>query len=297
MASDSTNTTHGDAAWSVLVLTMGDRPAHVDALTRSLDGFDFEGVLLANGSDDVVAPPGWRLESSVENLGISGGRRRVAEYATGDYLLFVDDDCALSAPDAAAMFDLLTRRFEQAPELGAIAVRIVSDDDGTTLREWSPRTGSSGIDEPGQVTSFVGGAHAVRAAAYRQVGGYQPDFWYAHEETDLAWRLLDAGWQIEYQPEVRFSHPPAAPSRHDAHLWYSARNRVWVARRNLPWPLAAVYLSVWGAAQTVRCRTVGELRQVVAGTRAGFREMSGERRPMSWSTAWRMTRLGRPPLW
>ena len=40
-------------------------------------------------------------------------------------------------------------------------------------------------------------------------------------------------------------HPTTAPSRHAVYHRMVARNRVWLARRNLPAPLVPVYLGVW----------------------------------------------------
>ena len=50
----------------------------------------------------------------------------------------------------------------------------------------------------GAVTTFLGGGSVVRRAVAGPGGGAAGRFFYAHEETDLAWRALDAGWRIRY---------------------------------------------------------------------------------------------------
>ena len=69
-----------------------------------------------------------------------------------------------------------------------------------------------------------------------------------------------------------------------------------LARRNLPWPLAACYLADWMVLTIARERSVRNLRPWFAGFAAGWRADPGPRHPISLRTAWRMTRLGRPPV-
>src|SRR5690606_34576467 len=116
------------------------------------------------------------------------------------------------------------------------------------------------------------------------------------EETDLAWRILDEGFHIEYDAEAVMYHPATAPTRHADFYRLNARNRVWLARRNLPWPLAVVYLAVWVVLTVLRVRSVGALRAGFAGFGEGGRPDAGRRGPIRWSTAWRMTLDGRPPI-
>lgn len=281
----------GPPSCSVVVLTMGDRPAEVRALVDSIDG-DFEGILVTNGAEAPV-PAGWKEVASAENVGIAAGRHLGACAASGDVLVFLDDDCIVRTPDVIAK---ITNVFENDAALGALALKIVVKETNDSLSEWQPRIRGLYPNLSGQVTWFAGGAHAVRRSAYEQVGGYAPEFFYAHEESDLAWRLLDDDWTIEYRADLVAEHPLTKPARHRKHLWYSARNRVWLARRNLPHPISALYLAVWGVLQIARCHSMDELRSVAAGTKAGVADFPGPRRPMRWSTVAAMTRLGRPPI-
>jgi hypothetical protein len=91
-------------------------------------------------------------------------------------------------------------------------------------------------------------------------------------------------------------HPAVPNARHATWYRVEARNRVWVARRNLPWPLAAVYLADWILITVLRERRSGGLRAWFAGFADGWKLDPGPRRPISLRTAWRMTRAGRPPI-
>ena len=148
----------------------------------------------------------------------------------------------------------------------------------------------------GPVTTFLGGACAIRREVLDRVGGLPDNFFYAHEETDLAWRALDDGWDIFYGANTAMFHPATAPSRHATYYRLNARNRVWLARRRLPWPLVPVYTGTWALLTVVRTRDRDGLSTWFRGFGEGWRTDPGDRDPMSWRTVWRMTRLGRPPI-
>jgi hypothetical protein len=127
---------------------------------------------------------------------------------------------------------------------------------------------------------------------FRRVNGFDPRFFYSMEESDLSWRLLDAGWSIWYSADLRAFHPRTAPSRHEGYATLTARNRLWMAWRSLPVPVLVGYLIIWTIAAAVRG---APLREVLSG----YREASAARptrHPIRWRTVVRMTLLGRPPV-
>ena len=146
------------------------------------------------------------------------------------------------------------------------------------------------------VPVFWEGVHLSRRSAFEQVGGWPGFFWYGHEGIDLAFRLIDAGWQIRYCPEVVVNHPATTAKRHAVFYRMNARNRVWVARRNLPAPLVPAYLGSWIAITLLRERDPEGLRTWFAGFKEGMATDAGERHPMAWRTVWRLTQAGRPPI-
>jgi GT2 family glycosyltransferase len=159
-----------------------------------------------------------------------------------------------------------------------------------------PRLRAGDPDRSSEVTTFLGGACAVRRSVFDEIGGFPDGFFYAHEETDLAWRALDAGYRIVYDADAVMCHPALPPTRHAEFFRLNARNRVFLARRNLPWVLAVIYVVDWVVLTLVRTRSSGSLRAWFGGLWRGLVEPSGDRRPMRWRTVWRMARLGRPPI-
>ncbi|KAB8166560.1 glycosyltransferase [Streptomyces sp. 3MP-14] len=284
-----------------VVLTMGDRPVELRALLDSVaaqEGEPVEVVVVGNGAELPPLPEGARGVELPENLGIPGGRNVGIESfgpagSDVDVLLFLDDDGLL--PDKETV-RLVREAFAADPGLGIISFRIADPDTGVTQRRHVPRLRASDPMRSSRVTTFLGGANAVRTAVFRDVGGLPENFFYAHEETDLAWRALDAGWAIDYRADLLLHHPATAPSRHAMYHRMVARNRVWLARRNLPIPLVPVYLGVWLLLTLVRRPSWPALRAWFGGFAEGWRTPCGQRRAMRWRTVWRLTRLGRPPV-
>ncbi|WP_206309307.1 glycosyltransferase family 2 protein [Streptomyces sp. A0642] len=284
-----------------VIITMGNRPAELRALLDSVaaqEGDRIEVVVVGNGSPVPEVPAGVRTVELPENLGIPGGRNVGIEAfgpsgADVDALLFLDDDGHLPLTDTA---ELCRRAFEADPRLGIISFRIADPDTGETQRRHVPRLRAADPMRSSRVTTFLGGANAVRTRVIAEVGPLPGDFFYAHEETDLAWRALDAGWQIDYRADMVLNHPTTAPSRHAVYHRMVARNRVWLARRNLPAPLVPVYLGVWLLLTLLRKPSGPALKAWFGGFREGWSTPCGPRRPMKWRTVWRLTRLGRPPV-
>ncbi|OKJ04455.1 glycosyl transferase [Streptomyces sp. CB01249] len=284
-----------------VIITMGNRPAELRALLDSVaaqEGDRIEVVVVGNGSPVPDVPPGVRTVELPENLGIPGGRNVGIEAfgpsgADVDALLFLDDDGLLPLTDTA---ELCRKAFAEDARLGIISFRIADPETGVTQRRHVPRLRAADPLRSSRVTTFLGGANAVRTRVLAEVGPLPGDFFYAHEETDLAWRALDAGWLIDYRADMVLHHPTTAPSRHAVYHRMVARNRVWLARRNLPAPLVPVYLGVWMLLTLLRRPSGEALKAWFGGFREGWRTPCGPRRPMKWRTVWRLTRLGRPPV-
>jgi GT2 family glycosyltransferase len=285
---------------SCVILTMADRPAELDRAVASAvavgegtgpGGIDV--VVVGNGADVPPVPRGVTTIRLPENVGVAAGRNAGVGACSGDVVLFLDDDGWYPDP---GLGEHVASRFAADPALAVLSFRVVDPEGGPGARWHVPRLRAGDPGRSSPATTFAGGACAIRRSAYQEAGGLPGQFFYAHEETDLAWRLLGLGYRLEYDAGALMCHPAVPNARHPAWYRLDGRNRVLLARRNLPWVLAWAYLLDWLALTLVRERSASALSAWLSGFAEGWRTDPAGRHPMSARTAWRMTRAGRPPV-
>jgi GT2 family glycosyltransferase len=282
--------------FGVVVLTMGQRP---DDLRRGLESVlaqrdvVVDVVVVGNGWRPVGLPPGVRGHALPENVGIPAGRNAGVPEVAGELLFFLDDDAWLPDADTLARFAAL---LASRPEVGLVQPRVVDPTGRTAPGRWVPRLRTGDPGEPSAATSLWEGAVAIRRSLFDQIGGWPGLFFYAHEGIELCWRVWDAGYVPWYAGDIVVNHPVIDPRRH-AEFWHmNARNRVLLARRNLPALLRPAYTGTWALITTLRVRDRAARAAWWEGFREGWRMDPGRCHPMRWSTVWAMTRAGRPPV-
>lgn len=283
-------------AFGVVVLTQGNRPEDLARGLASLlaqRGVELDVVVVGNGWQPSGLPRGVRGHGLPSNLGIPAGRNAGVPLVEGDLLFFLDDDATLPRADVlAAMAD----EFAADPRLGLIQPRVVDAEGRAAPRRWTPRMR---VGDPGRSSAAMSvweGAVAIRRSAYEFTGGWPEPFWYAHEGIELAWRVWDGGFQVRYLGGIEVHHPAITPTRHPVFHRFQARNRVWLARRNLPLPIGVAYVASWALVGGLRLRSREAVAETLRGYWSGFTEPCGERRPMRWRTIGRMLLAGRPPI-
>ncbi|MGV8877255.1 MAG: glycosyltransferase family 2 protein [Rhodoglobus sp.] len=281
----------------VVCLTQGKRPHD---LARGLDslkaqqGVELDIVVVGNGWDPTGLPAGVRGLHLSDNLGIPAGRNRGVDQVAGDWIFFLDDDASIPSPtflsDAVA-------KFVADPTIGVLQPRVVDAEGKANPRRWIPRIRKGDPQHSSPVFSVWEGAVLMPRPLFDAIGGWGDPYFYAHEGIELAWRVWAAGKRAWYAGDLIANHPAIDPARHSYYYRLNARNRIWLAKRNLPVLLVPIYVASWTAIQIVRSarKPVG-MSAWWGGWFAGWRETPGGRRSMSWGTVRRMARAGRPPV-
>ncbi|HPF69126.1 MAG TPA: glycosyltransferase [Candidatus Krumholzibacteria bacterium] len=293
-------------AVSFVVLTCNRRPA-VLRLLGQLDRLDDPGVELIavdNGSSDgtaeaiAVGHPRVRLVALPVNTGV-GGRNRGLEIATGDVVVTLDDDMVDFGPDQLAA---VRRAFAEAPGLGAVTFTCTWP--GTDrVRDWVHRRPVTEADTCFATYEITEGAVAYRRAALATTGLYREDFFISHEGLDLAYRLLDAGWDIAHDGRIRVGHDHRMEGRPGWRRYYfDTRNLFWVAVLHQPADYAAGYLARGLGAMLVYSLRDGHglaWLQAVRDGLAGLAPFRRERRPWNPQTRKRIREADahRPGFW
>ncbi len=283
----------------IAVVVTYDRPdelrqviAALQAQTRRPDHlivFDNGGPIRARSQLDY---PGIEVVESGVNLGGAGGFARglaLALLRGADWVWLMDDD---AIPEPTALAALLTILPNLPANAGALCSGV--KEQGCWARRhrrylnrltgWE-RSLSSHVYEREAVEidtgSFVG--FLVSAAAVRQAGLPNVNFFLAYDDTDYSLRLQDAGWRLWLVPGSviqHLKHPDSRlhRSRFAGKHYYNIRNRLIVKRCYSHWRWAATVESLLYAL-------------LLWGVSAGWRSFTG------WTALWRATRDGLAVRW
>jgi GT2 family glycosyltransferase len=194
-----------------------------------------------------------------ENLGVAGGRNRAASRARGDLLLFIDDDARFAHAEAVGN---VLQAFRGDAEMACLAFLVRNAGTGEIMPKEYPGFHPERWAEPRDAGYFVGCGFAMRADAFRALGGFDENFFYDGEELEFSFRLLNAGWRIRYRPDVEVLHRVSALGRGmTKNCYWLIRNRTYVAVKHLPFPYLLTYLTAWGGyalLSALRGRRIGE---------------------------------------
>src|SRR4051812_12178599 len=282
--------------YGCVVLTQGRRQDDLRAAVQSLldqRGVEVEVVVVGNGWSPAGLPAGASGLGLDEDRGIPAGRNAGVPQVGGELVFFLDDDARLARDDALAR---VAEMFASDARLGMVQLRVDPRDGGARAREWVPRLRVGDPGRSSDVPHVWEGAVAIRRELFDAIGGWPDEFRFVHEGVDLGWRVMDAGYRVHYAGDVVALHPPYQPARRDIYHYFGARNRVWLARRYLPLPLAVPYVASFAVRTLPRLDSGAKRRAALRGYRDGLRGPCSGRRPLSLRTLARMTRIGRPPV-
>lgn len=275
-----------------LCILCHDRPAELAEALESASGPWHEVIVLDMASDPPIPPrDGVRWLRADANVGVTAGRNRLVAEATGDVLVFLDDDAVFLNPP----LDTLRTAFDLDSTLGAIAFRVQRGDGADRSLE-HPFRGSGGGPAgagPRECTYFVGCGYAIRRDAHLDAGGYDDRFFYSTEEVDLSFRLIRDGWRLRYEPGVAVEHRPSSRGRTGSGKvpGWRLRNRLLLVRAHLPLAAAVPHALIWFARTGVEAARQGAVSEWWRLGREGL-ALPVDRRPLPWRTLVRVHSQG-----
>ena len=185
----------------------------------------------SDGSLDMVRAefPSVQVIETGENLGFGRANNLALQNAQGRAFCLLNSDAevlpgALSLPLAALDAD---------PKIGLVGGQLLWPDgrlqtsygDDPTLagvfREQtflSARGGAHTVAPPAALTDvpqICGAFMLIRPQAWREMGGFDPQYFMYNEDVDLNFRLRRAGWRVVFLPQARITHHLGASSSAD----------------------------------------------------------------------------------
>lgn len=204
----------GDILASIIIPTFNGarriRPC-LESLLRQRDGRTIEILVVDDGSKDNTAEvvksySGVRLLSQ-KNAGPAAARNFGAREASGDLILFTDDDCE----PAAGWLNAMLAPFSDAEVVGVkgayrtrqkpLVARFVQAEYEDRYRLMTRIRDIDFIDTY---------SAAFRRSRFLEMGGYDTDFPVAcAEDIELSYRMSAKGWKMRFAPQaiVYHQHP------------------------------------------------------------------------------------------
>ncbi|MGF1587538.1 MAG: glycosyltransferase family 2 protein [Bacteroidales bacterium] len=205
------------------------------SVDRAVAGTESEIFVIDNNSSDGSAEmvrkqfPHVRLISNKVNLGFSKANNQARNFATGEYILFLNPDTLVGEET----FKVCTRFMDSKPGAGAMGVKMM-DGKGNYLPESKrsiptpmvafykitgltslfPRSKRFGRyylshledDKISEIEVLTGAFFFARKEALDKTGWFDEDFFMYGEDIDLSCRLLKKNYSIWYNPETSIIH-------------------------------------------------------------------------------------------
>ena len=172
-----------------------------------LDYPDFEVIIIDDGSTDdtaaIAAEYGFRIIST-PNQGLSRARNIGLEAADGEIVAYTDGD---ARPDPHWL-GYLALSFSSSDHVGIGGWNIAPPGDG-----WIAACVANAPGGPVHVLlsdreaeHIPGCSMAFRAAALREIGGFDERYRTAGDDVDVCWRLQERGWTLGFSPAAMVWH-------------------------------------------------------------------------------------------
>lgn len=215
-------------------------------------------ILADNAStDDSVAYtqqqfPSVKIIRNASNSGFAGGYNEALKHVEADIFVLLNQDVEVDPnwigpvvahlqanPDMAACQPKLRAWAERDSFEYAGAAGGWMDILGYTFCRgrilYTTEKDNGQYDTPQDIFWASGAALFIRAAVYREMGGFDPYFFAHMEEVDLCWRLQRAGYRIGYCPDSVVYHVGGGslPQGNPRKLYLNFRNNLIMLRKNL----------------------------------------------------------------
>jgi GT2 family glycosyltransferase len=214
----------------VAVVIVGHNEKHlVASCLSSWQGVQYEPLQLiyvdnesADGTLEFVRSQFPRVKAihSGGNLGYCGGNNvgiRLALEAGAEFILILNPDTTVY--DGSFVRSLVEYLCAH-PRVGKVGPRVFLREPGevqNTVLSWpsiggsviarlGSKDGSAGMRDAGEVAVLNGCCVLIRAAAIREVGLYDEEYWCYGDEAEWDWRAEQAGWSRHFVPVDSIIH-------------------------------------------------------------------------------------------
>ena len=208
-----------------IVIPVYNKIAYTSACLRSIAEYagaiPIEVIVVDDGSTDrtierLGSVKGIRVVRNAQNLGFVGSCNAGAAVASGEMLLFLNNDTRVTR----GWLEALVRCLEEAPQAGLVGAKLVYPDGRLQEAGGIVFNDGSGwnygrFDDPDdpryayrRETDYCSGAAILlRGELFHRLGGFDSRYAPAYyEDTDLAFAVRAAGFKVWYEPAATVIH-------------------------------------------------------------------------------------------
>ncbi|HLR32929.1 MAG TPA: glycosyltransferase family 2 protein, partial [Fodinibius sp.] len=233
---------------------------HLQTFMESVAATDyphFEIILADNASTDGSKEwvkehfPQIKIVTFQRNYGYCGGNNKAVPYASGNILLFLNNDVRVESNG----LDPIAQIFEKNASVAAVQPKMRSYKRPAYF-EYAGAAGgfldkygypfcrgrifdtvekdTGQYDEPCDILWASGAALAIRKNVFEEIGGFDEGFAFHMEEIDLCWQLWNRGHRIRYCPQSVVYHlgGGSLPMNSPRKTFYNYRNGLIMLLKN-----------------------------------------------------------------
>lgn len=249
-----------DELLSTLETVFAQDPAPVDVVVVNNNPDDTGEIVRRSFPDVVFIDAGNNIGCEARNLAVAA--------AGGDIVITIDNDVHLFDSRTIAR---VAGFFERHPGAGCVNFKVLTPERVMSLRDWChPRDHAVWSGMEFMTDHISEGASAFRKKAFTAVGGYYAPFFIGHEGPELNVRLMDAGYETWYSPDIEVTHYASKAARPGWRAYYyNTRNNIWLAYRHYPAFYALRYIAFYTSMMFFYALTAGHLAGFFRGLSAG----------------------------
>lgn len=218
------------------------------------ENYPYELIVVDNGSASLEdytllkeKYPDVKVIRSDDNLGFAGGNNIGIQFATGNYLFFLNNDTIITRP----ILEIVVKRLESNAKIGCVSPKTTFWPQSNKL-QYAGATKMSYItlrneftgymqeddgrfDTPQETAFANGAAMMIRTADLQKYGLMAEDYFLYYEELDWCAFMQKAGFSIWYEPQAIVGHKESASVglQSPLQVYYHSRNRLIFAKRTL----------------------------------------------------------------
>ncbi|MFP3261119.1 MAG: glycosyltransferase family 2 protein [Sulfolobus sp.] len=214
---------------SIIVINFGEEE-HLHKLISSLEKSTFKDfelllgdVILSNSNNTKIkGTVAEKLISSninfklvrLENYGAPGNRNVLASYAKGEYLLFLDNDTEILEDTLTNVMDFIKKENSNlVVQLKLVYPNGLIDSCGGLISDLGypvelnrNSKANEKCFEIKEIFYAKGAAMLVNRRIFKELGGFDKDYFYGYADTDFSFRALKRGYKVVFFPATVIHH-------------------------------------------------------------------------------------------